>query len=312
MISDVTKALLSPPRVGLGCMRLSIGGRPDWAEAKKVIRTAVEGGVNHLDTADVYALDDSDIGCNERLIGETLREMGIGLGNPCPAVIVATKGGRRRPDGAWTCDGRPSHLRRACEASLVALGLETLPLYYLHAVDPGIPLEESVGALDELRGEGKILALGLSNVGLKEIRRAEAVARIDAVQNQLTPWGVGGRPSPVVRHCEKKGMIFAAHTPLGGREGVARLRSSAEFDELAARVGADAAQLAIKALQMESPVVLPIPGATSVTSASSTAAAASVELTVEDQEQLRRAVRRLPGRASALRRILGRVRRAFG
>ena len=144
--------------VGLGGMHLSIADRPDEATALRVIHATLDAGATILDTADVYCLDDADLGHNERLIAKALRTWG----GRRDAVVVATKGGMTRPGGRWERNGRPEHLRRACDRSLKALETERIDLYQLHAPDPEVPLIESVGALVELQRAGKIRWIGVS------------------------------------------------------------------------------------------------------------------------------------------------------
>ena len=132
--------------VGFGGMPLSFGGRPDEEQGIRVIHAALDGGMTLIDTADVYCVDHNDIGHNERLIAKALSTW---PGDP-DAIVVATKGGMERPDGRWTRNGRPEHLRAAADASLAALGVERIDLYQLHTPDPAVPFEESVGALSEL------------------------------------------------------------------------------------------------------------------------------------------------------------------
>ena len=147
--------------IGFGGMPLSITGRPAEDVAKKVVHAAIDAGMTLLDTADVYCLDDDDIGHNERLIAAAVRE------HPKrDDVRIATKAGLRRPRGAWTNDGTPKHIREACEKSLRALGTEQIWLYQFHAPDPGIPFEKSVEAFAELQRQGKCRYVGLSNVSV--------------------------------------------------------------------------------------------------------------------------------------------------
>ena len=148
--------------VGLGGMYLSIRERPSEEDAIRTIHASLDAGITLIDTADVYCLDQRDIGHNERLIARALRDRAHG------GVVVATKGGLERPNGAWTRNARPAHLREACERSLEALGVQRIDVYQLHAPDPRVPFADSVGELAKLRSEGKIAHVALSNVSVRD------------------------------------------------------------------------------------------------------------------------------------------------
>src|SRR5688572_25096274 len=198
--------------VGYGGMHLSIQERPPEEQAIRVIHAALDAGVTLIDTADVYCLDNRDIGHNERLVARALASWP----GDRDQVIVATKGGVTRPAGRWETDGRPQHLRAACERSLEALGVDRIDLYQLHAPDPKVPLAESVGALAVLQQEGKIRWVGLSNVSVPQIREAETVARVTSVQNRLNPFFREALAEGVVSYCAERGMGFLAYSPTGG------------------------------------------------------------------------------------------------
>src|SRR6476620_3252219 len=190
---------LTVNRMGFGAMRIVGDGiwgeRADRDVAKAVLRRAVELGVNFIDTADSYGPEVS-----EELIAEAL--------HPYPAgLVIATKGGLTRPGpGRWEPDGRPAHLRAACEGSLRRLRLERIDLYQLHTVDPRVPLEDSVGALADLRDEGKIARVALSNVDSVELERALEIVPVVSVQNR---YSVADRDSdPVLDWCERQGLAF--------------------------------------------------------------------------------------------------------
>jgi aryl-alcohol dehydrogenase-like predicted oxidoreductase len=193
-------------RLGFGAMRLTgpnITGPPaDVERAKAVLRRAVELGVDHVDTADAYGPDVS-----EELIAEALHPYPDGL-------VVATKGGlvRTQPGGDWPKDGRPEHLRAACEGSLRRLRLEQIPVYYLHRPDPEVPYEESVGALKELRDKGKIRHVAVSNVSLELLATARAIVDIALVQNQYSL--TDRRAQDVLDACEQAGIGFVPWAPL--------------------------------------------------------------------------------------------------
>jgi len=263
-------------RLGYGAMRLTgsgVWGFPqDRDGAKAVLRRALELGVDFIDTADAYGPESSEL-----VIAEALRPYPDGL-------VIATKGGHTR-DGRsrWRPDGRPEHLREACEGSLRRLGLERIDLYQLHTVDPKVPIEESVGALDELRREGKVRLIGVSNVTVDQLELARSVTQIASVQNRFN---LGDRTSqPVVEACERDGLGFMPWFPLG--EG--RLTRPGALDRIAADHDATPAQIALAWLLRRSPVMLPIPGTSSIAHLEENAAAEAIELSAEELEQLRRA-----------------------
>ena len=174
--------------VGLGGMPLSVEGRPDEAQAVRTVHAALDAGVTLLDTADAYCLGPDEIGHNERLLAEALASWS----GDRDAVLVATKGGHTRPpDGSWALDGRPGHLRAACEASLRALGVEAIGLYQFHRPDPDVPWAESIGAMEELRVEGKVRLVGVSNADPDQIREAAGITPIldsvAAAELELSP-----------------------------------------------------------------------------------------------------------------------------
>jgi aryl-alcohol dehydrogenase-like predicted oxidoreductase len=194
-------------------MYLSIDGRPSETDAVRTVHAALDAGITLIDTADVYCLDHQDIGHNERLIARALRE------KPGAKAIVATKGGLERPKGAWTRNARPAHLRAACEKSLEALGIPRIDVYQLHAPDPSVSLEDSVGELSRLKAEGKIAHVGLSNVSVEELDRARAIVPIVSVQNRWNPQHRGPEQDGVLARCTELGIAFLPYSPFGGAGG---------------------------------------------------------------------------------------------
>lgn len=267
--------------IGLGGMPLSIQGRPSEEQALNVIHAALDAGMDFIDTADVYCLDHRDIGHNERLIARALRER-----KDRDRIVVATKGGLERPDGAWTVNARPDHLRSACEASLRALGVDNIALYQLHAPDDEVPFADSVGALADLRREGKIAHVGLSNVSVDEIRVAEAIVPVVSVQNRCNPYDLTAWADGVVQHCEARGIAFLPYSPVGGSHGKGRLGEDPVLVRIGARHGATPYQVALAWLLAKSPVAIPIPGASRVGSAVDSAAAADLRLAPADLAEL--------------------------
>jgi pyridoxine 4-dehydrogenase len=257
-------------RMGFGAMRITgegIWGDPPNPEAARgVVRRAVELGVNFIDTADSYGPEIS-----ERLIAEAL--------HPYPdGVVIATKGGFTRPGRSqWEVDGRPEHLREACEGSLRRLRLDAIDVYQLHRVDPRVDLEDSVGALAELRDEGKIRHVGLSNVDEAQLERARGIVPIVSVQNR---YNVAERDSePLVDLCARDGLAFIPYFPLvaGWVD-----EHGGPWERVARAHGATSAQIALAWLLHRSPAMLPIPGTSSVSHLEEDVAAASIRLSDDE------------------------------
>ena len=272
----VTIGELTVNRMAFGAMRLTgpgvIGEPADPANALAVLRRAVELGVNFIDTADSYGPE-----VNERQIAEALYPYPDGL-------VIATKGGLHHERRAeWRQDCRPETLRRSCEASLNRLRLERIDLYQLHTVDPNVPIEESLGALVELQQDGKIRHIGVSNVDRRQLERARRVAPIVSVQNR---YSVADRHSEgVLDTCERDGIAFLPWFPLGLGE---LARGRGRLGELAASRGATPAQIAIAWLLRRSPVIVPIPGTSSLEHLEEDVAAAAIELTHAEFAELSR------------------------
>jgi len=267
-------------RLGFGAMRIA-GGDDVWgepsnaAEARRVLRRAVELGVNFIDTADAYGPD-----INERLICEALHPYPRGL-------VIATKGGIVRPSACeWVADGRPEHLRQACEGSLRRLKLETIDLYQLHAADDQVSLEESIGALADLQREGKIRHIGVSNFELDQLARARRVARIVSVQNRYNV--VQRKSADVLDLCMRDGLVFIPWAPIahGSSQKLANGTGSEKLELLANAHAASVVQIAIAWLLAKSPVVLPIPGTSSVAHLEENVAAAGIHLSAGELARL--------------------------
>ena len=261
-------------RMGFGAMRIT--GKGIWdepedpEEARAVLRRAVKLGVNLIDTADSYGPEVS-----ERLIGETLHPYPEGL-------VIATKGGLTRPGpGRWEPNGRPEHLREACEGSLQRLGVERIDLYQLHRIDPKVSPEEQFGTLAELREEGKIRHVGLSEVSVEEIERARQMVPIASVQNRYNLTDRGSED--VLDFCERESIGFIPWFPLATGD---LARSGGPLDEIADRHDATPGQIALAWLLMRSPVMLPIPGTSSVEHLDENVGAANVRLEAEEFEEL--------------------------
>lgn len=272
--------------LGLGGMPLSIAGRPDEAQSIATVHAALDAGMTLIDTADVYCQDETDYGHNERLIAKALRQWG---GNRS-WILVATKGGLRRPKGAWTRDARPESLKAACEASLRALGVDAVDLYQLHAPDEKVPFVDSVGALEDLRRAGKVRRIGLSNVTVAQIREARAITRVWTVQNRFSPFFREALTDGVIAHCEKEGIGFLAYSPVGGGRLHKKLPAHPEVAAIARVRGVGTHQVVLAWVMAASPCVIPIPGASRPESARGSAAAAGLALTREERARIDAAV----------------------
>lgn len=268
---------LTVNRLGFGAMRITGAGvwgdPPDISSAVRLLRRAVHLGVNFIDTADAYGPQVS-----ENLLARALY--------PYPTdLLIATKGGLVRPGpGAWNRDGRPTHLRAACEASLKRLRLERIDLYQLHAPDPEVPLEESIGELLRLREQGKIRHIGVSNVTVTELQRCERLTSIASVQNR---YNLEDREAEaVLEHCVQHGIVFLPWAPLGSGRYASGERSMHALERVAQRLGISTGQVAIAWLLRHAPVMLPIPGTASMAHLEENVAAARVPLTDEDVRTL--------------------------
>jgi aryl-alcohol dehydrogenase-like predicted oxidoreductase len=268
--------------MGLGAMPLSLDGRPQEQDAMAVIHAFLDLGGGLIDTANVYCIDNADIGHNERLIAKALRAY-AGGGNGAKAVRVATKGGLTRPAGRWETDGRPEFLRASCEASLKALGSERIFLYQLHAVDPRIPLRDSVAALARLREEGKIEHLGLSNVSLAQLQEAQGIVEIVSVQNRFNLFERRDQLSGLIDHCTAQGITYLAYAPVGGHFSHSAAMAHAGLQERAARYGVTGYTLALTWLLGLGPAILPIPGASRLASVRDCRRALDVALSDADR-----------------------------
>jgi aryl-alcohol dehydrogenase-like predicted oxidoreductase len=261
-------------RLGFGAMRITgegIWGPPDDPEeAKRLLRRVVELGIDLIDTADSYGPEVS-----ENLIAEALHPYPDGL-------VIATKGGLRRTGpGEWPRDARPERLKECCEGSLRRLRLERIDLYQLHAPDPKLPYEDSVGALKELRDEGKIRHVGVSNVSVEQLEQARAIVEVVSVQNRYNLADL--HSDDVLEECERAGIAFIPWFPLA----TGRLAEpGGVLDNVARAHNATPAQIALAWLLSRSPVMLPIPGTSSIEHLEENVAATRIELSPSEVEEI--------------------------
>jgi len=271
--------------IGLGEMPMSLAGRPDEAQSVRTIHAALDAGVTLIDTADAYCIDESEVGHGERLVARAL----TAWPGDRDRVLVATKGGHTREGGEWYLDGRPEHLRQACEASLRALGVEAIGLYQFHRPDPKVPFAESVGAMAELKDAGKVRLVGLSNVSVDQIRQARQLVQVASVQNEFSPRF--RRSEGELAFCAAEGIAFLPWSPLGGigRGGSLGQDRHRVFGEVAEAHGVSAQQVALAWQLAKAPAVIPIPGSSRPETITDSAAAAGLRLSDDELARLDRA-----------------------
>ena len=264
-------------RLGFGAMRLTgegiWGWPPDRENAKKVLRRALELGVNFIDTADAYGPE-----TNELLIADALY--------PYPKeLVIATKGGNTRPGpGQWVPDGRPEYLAQCVDKSLKRLRLERIDLYQLHRIDRRVPVEESLGALKAAQDAGKIRHVGLSEVTVAEIERAKKVVPIVSIQNQ---YNIADRDSEsALDYCQKEKMGFIPWAPIGGGRNASLRKGNSALETEAKRRNVSVVQLALAWLLQKSPVMLPIPGTSSLAHLEENMAAEKLQLSPEEWKKI--------------------------
>jgi pyridoxine 4-dehydrogenase len=262
---------LTVNRMGFGAMRITGNGiwgePPSRDQALATLRRVVELGVNFIDTADSYGPSVS-----EELIAEALY--------PYPDdLVIATKGGQQRPGpNRWTPDGRPEHLREACEGSLRRLRLEQIPLYQLHRLDPKVPVAESLGVLAELKDEGKIRHIGISNVTEEQFREAERSVPLVSIQNRFNV--IDRASAPLVDLCEQEDLVFLPWAPIQQSARKAAVAVAAR------RRGVTERQIVLAWLLASSPAILPIPGTGSPEHAEENVAAVSIDLSRDELEAI--------------------------
>ncbi|SEG93765.1 Predicted oxidoreductase [Thermomonospora echinospora] len=276
--------------IGLGAMTLTQVPGYDAERGVRTVHAALDAGVTLIDTADVYGPAGGDYGVNELAVAEALRR----YPGSTERVVVATKGGHVRffDTDTWSIDGRPEYLRRACEASLRRLGLETLPLYLHHRPDPKIPYAESMGGLKELYDKGLVQRVGISNVSVEQVRLAHEILgpALVAVENEYSPRARDGEP--VIELCEDLGLAFLSWGPLGGMRGAKDLGSAfGAFGDVAAARGVSPQRIALAWQMHRSPAIIPIPGASRPESILDSLAATDLDLTPEELQRLDRTPR---------------------
>ena len=269
--------------IGLGGMPMSLSSRPPESEAIKVIHRALELGITFIDTADSYCKDESDKHHNEKLIAKALKEYQGDTSN----IIVATKGGLMRPNGTWTRNGNPDHLRKTIRESFEAFGGEKpLDVWQYHAPDPDYKIEESLKPAKEAVDAGMIRFIGVSNFSVEQIKRARDFVNIVSVQNQYNPWYRQPETDGVLKYCEQEKLTFIPWSPLGGSRRVGKLEEIDAIAQLAKEKGVSVYQIVLAWLRAKSPAIVPIPGASKVSSIENSVQAINVNLSQEEVNRI--------------------------
>lgn len=279
---------LTVTAIGLGAMPMSMYEKPEVTHEQGVrtIVAALEAGLTFIDTADAYTASPA-MGDNERLVAEAIRTWG----GDASTITVATKGGHTRDGEQWGVDGRPEYLKKAVEASLVALGVEAIDLYQHHRPDPAVDYADTIGALADLLDAGTIKRAGISNADPAQIRQANEIlgGRLTSVQNQFAPDFTSSKPE--LDLCDSLGIAFLPWSPLGGFSAAASLGGKdSAFVEIAATHGVSPQQVCLAWHLAQSPVVIPIPGASRPETILDSLRAADLDLTADEVATLNTSV----------------------
>jgi aryl-alcohol dehydrogenase-like predicted oxidoreductase len=269
--------------IGLGGMPMSISNRPPESESIQVIHRALDLGITFIDTADSYCKDESDKHHNERLIHKALTS----YKGDVSEVIVATKGGLMRTNGNWTINGNPEHLRQTIRVSFEALGgAKPIDVWQYHAPDPNYTIEESLAPVKEAVEAGLIRFVGVSNFSIEQIKRAQDMVDIVSVQNQYSPWQRQPEKDGVLKYCEQQGLTFLPWSPFGGRRRHQDLQDISAIAKLAKEKGVSVYNIVLAWLRSKSPAILPIPGASKVSSIEDSVQAINVKLSDEEVQKI--------------------------
>ncbi|GAX39443.1 aldo/keto reductase [Tolypothrix sp. NIES-4075] len=271
--------------IALGGMPMSLSSRPPESESLQVIHRALDLGVTFIDTADSYCKDESDKHHNEKLIHKALQTYSGDASN----VVVATKGGLMRPNGSWTRNGNPEHLRKTIRESFEALGgNKPIDVWQYHAPDQDYTIEEALKPAKEAVKEGLIRFVGVSNFSVEQIKQAQDVVEIVSVQNQYSPWYRQPEKDGVLKYCEQEQLTFLPWSPLGGSRRHSDLQDIKAIAQLASYKGVSVYCIVLAWLRSKSPSVLPIPGASKVSSIEDSVRAADVKLSDDEVQKIDR------------------------
>ncbi|BDA71088.1 aldo/keto reductase [Rivularia sp. IAM M-261] len=269
--------------IGLGAMPMSVYERPDESQSIEVIHRALDLGITFIDTADSYCKDESDKHHNERLIGKALQTYSGDTSN----IVVATKGGLMRPNQSWTRNGNPEHLRSAIRVSYEALGgSKPIDIWQYHSPDPDYSIEESLKAAREAVDAGLVRFVGVSNFSVDQIKQARDVVDIISVQNQYSPWYRQPEYDGVLEYCQQENLTFLPWSPFGGRRRHSDLQDISIIGKLATQKGVSVYGIVLAWLRSKSPCILPIPGASKVSSIEDSARAGDIKLSEAEIQQI--------------------------
>ncbi len=273
--------------IGLGGMPMSLSSRPPAAQAIATIHRALDLGVTLIDTADSYCKDESDKHHNERLIHKALQAYGKETTN----VMIATKGGLMRPNGDWTRNGNPDHLRETIHTSFEALGGDQpIGLWQYHAPDPDYSIEASLKPAKEAVVNGLIRFVGVSNFSVEQIKRARDVVEIASVQNQYNPWHRNPETDGVLEYCDRERLTLLPWSPLGGSRRFSQIKEIEAIVQLAQAKGVSVYSIVLAWLRAKSSSVIPIPGASKPESIEDSVTAASIDFSPAEVEQIDKAM----------------------
>jgi len=269
--------------LGLGGMPMSISNRPPESQSIQVIHRALDLGITFIDTADSYCKDESDKHHNEQLIHKALSS----YKGDVSQVIVATKGGLMRPNGSWTRNGSPEHLRQTIRVSFEALGgAKPIDVWQYHSPDSNYTIEESLTPVKEAVEESLIRFVGVSNFSVEQIKQARDVVDIVSVQNQYSPWERQPENDGVLKYCEQEGLTFLPWSPFGGSRRHQSLQDIPAIAQLAKEKRVSVYNIVLAWLRSKSPSILPIPGASKISSIEDSVQAINVKLSAEEVQRI--------------------------
>ncbi len=280
--TQLGKSGVSASAIGLGGMPMSVYERPTESQSINVIHRALDLGITFIDTADSYCKDESDKHHNERLIHKALQTYSGDTSN----VIVATKGGLMRPDQSWTRNGNPEHLRETIQVSFAAFGDKPIDIWQYHSPDPDYTIEASLTPAKEAQEAGMINQIGVSNFSVEQIKQARDVVDIVSVQNQYSPWHRQPETDGVLEYCENESLTFLPWSPFGGRRRHDNLTDIAAIAKLAEEKNVSVYCIVLAWLRSKSSCILPIPGASKVSSVEDSVKAVDIKLSVSEVQKI--------------------------